>query len=155
MRRLTTAVIGAVLVAWVGCTTEHRVVEVRSAWARDTAPGQSTAALYFTVSNPSEHAFRITAVKVPTETAGTTSMHRSAVTGNGEHDMATMAPVGSVRVAPHSEVRFRPGGLHVMIEQLRHPLKVGDRFPMTLERSNGATLRTEVTVRVAESGAKP
>ena len=135
------------VLAFAGCATEHRVVDVQSAWVRDTAPGQSSAALYFTVSNPSDHAFRVTAVKVPTETAGTTSIHRSMVSGSGEHDMATMEPVSSVRVAPHSEVRFEPGGLHVMLEKLRHPLKVRDRFPMTLERSKGAPLHAEVIVK--------
>lgn len=149
MRLRTAATVAAALIALGSCTGDAGTVEVRDAWARDTAPSQTSAALYFTVANPGESAFRITTVKVPARIARTTTLHRSMQTGTGEHDMATMRPVESVRVAAHSDVTFAPGGLHVMMEELRRPLHSGDHFTMTLERTSGTPLRAEVTVRTS------
>lgn len=144
-RILATTAVASILVA--GCAADGGPAEVRDAWARNTAPGQTSAALYFTVANPTDRAFRVTGVIVPRSTARRTSLHRSMASGGADHDMAAMQPVTSVRVAPRSTLRFEPGGLHVMMEDIRQPLQLGDRFTMALRRSDGATLRTEVVVK--------
>ncbi len=148
VRRSLAAAAVALLIA-AGCSSGDGTVEVRGAWARDTAPGQTSAALYFTVANPTDRAFRITGVTVPRTTARRTSLHRSMTSGGAGHDMASMRPITTVPVAAHSTLRFEPGGLHVMMEGVRQPLKVRDRFTMTLRRSEGAPLRTEVRVKAA------
>lgn len=121
MVRRSLAAAGFTLLIAAGCSSGNGTVEVRGAWARDTAPGQKSAALYFTVANPTDRAVRITGVTVPRTTARGTSLHRSMTSGGPDRDMASMRPITTVRVAPHS----------------------------TLRRSDGAPLRTEVVVKAA------
>jgi hypothetical protein len=56
---------------------------------------------------------------------------------------------GGIVLAPGQKVMMRPGGgLHVMLMQLKQPLKVGDTFPLTLEFEHAG--KVEVTVVVQQ-----
>jgi copper(I)-binding protein len=49
---------------------------------------------------------------------------------------------------PHGTVKFEPGGLHIMLVGLAHPLASGSDFPLTLRFEKAGELT--VRVRVAE-----
>ena len=61
-----------------------------------------------------------------------------------------VAPPG-VALDPHKPVAFHPGAMHIMLEGLKGPLKVGSTFPLTLtfEKAPPQT----VTVTVMKAGA--
>ena len=75
------------------------------------------------------------------------------------HD--TVQATGGPRMVPRTEIEipflgdviFRPGGPHVMLENLHAPLGEGDRIPMTLLFEENDAL--DVTVTVGKAAAAP
>ena len=61
-----------------------------------------------------------------------------------------MRAVEGIEVTPGAAgTILRPGGAHVMLEGLKHPLKTGDRFPLSLTFKNAGKVQFEVTVEGA------
>ena len=147
MRRVLAGV--AIAVAAAGCASSPAAgpIEVRHAWARDTASSQTTAAVYFTVVNPGDADVTITAATVSDTIAAGTMLHRIATTGSGAHAIVGMVEMGDVKVPAQGHVTFRPGSNHVMLTGLRGPLHAGQRFRIVLRRTDGKTAAATVTVR--------
>jgi len=63
----------------------------------------------------------------------------------------SMRPVGGILINPGIATRLAPGGLHIMLMDLKRPLKEGDSITLTLtfERAGKQT----VIVPVARAGA--
>jgi hypothetical protein len=57
-----------------------------------------------------------------------------------------MRPIESVALAEHSEVKFEPGGMHLMLMGLNQQLSVGTKFPLTLRFRNAGEVVVEVNV---------
>jgi hypothetical protein len=62
-----------------------------------------------------------------------------------------MMPVEEVPLDPGKKVELKPGGEHIMLMGLKHPLKEGERFPLTLTFRNAG--KREVEVQVEKPGA--
>jgi hypothetical protein len=60
--------------------------------------------------------------------------------------LATMRPVESITIPAGAEIRFEPGGLHVMIMGLESSLVSGDTVRLSLEfdKSGTRTVPAEV-----------
>src|SRR3546814_14927205 len=67
-------------------------------------------------------------VAVETPVAGRAETHRTVRDG----DVMRMEPAEIVEVPAGAQVEFAPGGLHIMLMDLKQPLNKGDSFPMTL-----------------------
>jgi len=125
-------------------------VTVSDVWARPArmaAAGQGmgmTSAVYFVVRNRGGQADRLVAAS--TAVAGRVELHETRQEG----DMMRMAPVQTVEIPAGGEVVFKPGGLHVMLMDLKRDLKVGDSFELTLKFERAGELT--VTVPVREGG---
>ena len=113
---------------------------VQDAWVRAT-PGTDMAAAYLTVHNVSAHAVTVTSVDSPV--AGHSMIHETRVQGG----MSTMRPREQVVVAAGSTVKFEPGGLHVMLHDLKQPLQVGQSVPLVVILAGGTTVKASATVR--------
>ncbi len=98
---------------------------IAEAWTRPAAAGQ-TGAGYLSITNSGRTADRLIAAASPA--AARVSIHESTMVGS----VATMRAVGAVTIAAGSTALFRPGGLHLMLEGLKRPLKVGGRVAVTL-----------------------
>jgi periplasmic copper chaperone A len=48
-----------------------------------------------------------------------------------EGGVMKMRPAGPLEIPPGEEVRLDPGGMHIMLMQLRQPLKEGESIPIT------------------------
>ena len=106
---------------------------------------QAQAALRFVIDNGT--GTDDTLESVTTDVAGSSTIHESALSGG----MATMKARDSVAVPAGSKVTFAPGGLHVMLEDLRRPLEVGDTFDVTLHFARAGSVT--VTAKVVSPGA--
>ena len=130
--------VGVFLLMLAGCSTKK--LQVQDAWSR---PGQAggTSAIYFTIDNPLESAD--TLLGVTSDAAETVEMHLSQM----ENDVMTMVPQSSVPVAAQSTVKFEPGGLHIMLINLKKDLKAGDSFSATLSFDLAGPVTIKITVK--------
>jgi periplasmic copper chaperone A len=53
----------------------------------------------------------------------------------------------SLSLAPGEAVAFSPGGRHIMLQGLTHPLQIGERVPLTLLFDGGIKLHVLALVR--------
>ncbi len=79
--------------------------------------------------------------------AGVAELHEMRV----DAGVMRMRDVAALEVRPGEKVQLKPGGYHVMLTELKQPLKVGDKFPLTLTFQNAGAV--EVSVWVEEMGA--
>jgi copper(I)-binding protein len=70
-------------------------------------------------------------------------------------DVMTMREVDAVDLGAGQTVEFKPGGFHLMLMGLKAPLKLGDKFPMTLrfEKAGSVEVMVHVENIAAPSGA--
>src|SRR5689334_10904512 len=129
-------------------------IEVLDAWSRPTPPGIDVGVAYFTIRNEGK-SDRLLRVSSPV--ARSAELHVSAM----KDGVMKMEGLASVDVGSGAPVAFEPSGRHVMLVGLKHPLKAGDVFPLTLTFANAGRVRASVRVRGADgedkghSGASP
>ena len=137
MLRLVAALIAGAILA--GCQGQQPVA-VHDAWVRLPAVKGRPGAAYFTLAGGTSGA---TLVAVKTPGAVRTELHESM---KGHAGMMTMAPVRDVAVAPGAEVRFAPGGKHLMLFDLSPGLKPGAKVRLNFAFADGTTLNTDARV---------
>lgn len=102
---------------------------VTEAWARATVAGQSASVAYLTITSATPA--RLVGASSPA--AGVVQVHEMAMQGT----TMKMRPVDGVDLPAGKAVEFKPGGLHVMLQDLHQTLSGGDRVPLVL-RIEGA-----------------
>jgi copper(I)-binding protein len=65
-----------------------------------------------------------------------------------------MSPVSAVTVAPGGRLAFKPGGHHLMLVDLKQPLKQGERFKGILVFEKAGRIPVEFEVRAIGAGAE-
>ncbi len=115
-------------------------IKVDDAWARPTLGQARNGAAYLTITTTGTPD-RLVAVSAPV--AGKAELHTMTMNNN----VMQMRPVDAIQVTPGTEVKLQPGGLHVMLLDLKSPLKLGDKFPLTLKFERGGEVEVRVEVR--------
>jgi len=118
-------------------------VEITDAWARATPGGAQNGAAYVTLVSPTGD--RLTDVSSPV--AEKAELHQMTNDGG----IMKMREVTAIDLPPGTPVSLKPGGLHVMLMGLTHPLQPGQSVPMTLQFEKSGT--REVDVAVGKVGA--
>ena len=111
-------------------------------WFRLVMPS-IPAAGYFILSNTTAAPQRLVGAASPA--CAMLMLHRS-VNQNGEEQMMS---VSSVLVPGHGEVRFAPGGYHLMCMAPTAAMKPANSVPVTLRFAGGETLTASFPVRGA------
>jgi len=101
---------------------------------------QDEAAAYVTFRN--ETAQEDTLVAVTSDLAVRGEVHETM----GEGDMRHMMATPSVVIPPRTEVKLTPGGMHIMLMQLRKKFVAGDSVALLLSfaRAGGVEVRAPV-----------
>jgi hypothetical protein len=115
-------------------------IAVSHVWARATPPGAQAGVVYFTVTNRGAAADQLLAASTPV--AGKAQLH-TTITDNG---VMKMRPIKDIDVKPGATVTLKPGGMHLMLTELKGPLKQGQSFPLSLTFAKAGRLDTTVTV---------
>lgn len=141
----------AVLLLSAGVTAQAgEGVRVADAWARATAPGQKVAGMYLNIVSDSDA--RLTAVECPL--AGRAELHQMRMDGG----TMRMRAVEAIDLPAGQTVALKPGDYHVMLFDLKKPLKPGDEVPirLTVIDVSGAKRTVAATVRVRNlDGSEP
>lgn len=131
----------------------ERSVKVGNAWVRAPAPGQKTAGAY--VELTSDQGAALVAAGSPA--AARVEIHSSSVDGG----VMRMRALLRIELPAGQTVKLTPGGLHLMLVDLKQPLKPGDKVSLTLSiqpsgQAAGMALTTvnlEAEVRAADGAA--
>jgi copper(I)-binding protein len=144
-RRSTLALILAMLAA-SGCSTEGGrpgggAPDLHVSAAQSSAPVAGASQLVVTIENRGDGPDRL--IGAETDAALAIEIHRTVIENDGR---AFMRLLDDVVIPAGETVRFRPGGLHLMIVVPDERVRVGGTFEVTLrfERSSPVTLNVEV-----------
>lgn len=110
------------------CGPQQRI-EVREAWTRPAAQGEN-GAVYFAIHNQGLQDDALTGVT--SDVAEAVEMHESTMSG----DVMQMQKLDSVPLERSAEIKFAPGGLHIMLVSLKRDLHLGDEIEITLHFTN-------------------
>lgn len=124
-------------------------VTVKDAWVRAPAPGQKVAGAYLEIVSRTPLAL----TGVASASAATAELHSTSMEGG----VMRMRPVARIELPAGKAVKLAPGGLHIMLVNLRQPLKPGDRVPLTLtvqgaDHASRSIISVQAEVRDAGSG---
>lgn len=126
-------------------TAQTGNVRIEMPWARASIGTGRPAAAFVTIVNDGPEADRL--IKIETPTAEKVEIHQTT-TVNG---VSRMNRVEDLRIAPAGRIEFRPGSLHIMLTDLREPLRKGESFPLDIYfEKNG---HISLTIPIAGPGA--
>jgi hypothetical protein len=114
---------------------------ITQAWSRATPGGAKVGGGYLTIENRGSAPDRL--VGGSADVADRVQIHEMAM-NNG---VMTMRPLDKgLAIEPGKTVRLAPGGYHLMLFDLKSPLKQGDKLPVTLEfeKAGKVTLSLDV-----------
>jgi periplasmic copper chaperone A len=120
-------------------------LSIEHPFARATPPGAKSGGAFFVVENASTMSDRLIGVTSPA--AGSAEMHQMAMDGG----MMKMRAVSGLDVPPGGKLELKPGGYHLMLLDLKQPLKAGDKVPLTLTFQNAGSI--VVSIEVEAMGA--
>ena len=154
MKQSTRAVlfgsIGLALGGGLATSVVHaQEVTIREPWVRGTVPGQKATGAFMQLT-ATESA---TLVAVESPVAGTVQIHEMKM----ENDVMKMRAIPRLDLPAGKAIDLKPGGYHVMLMDLKQPLKKGEAVPISLRfEGKDKTFKTiELKAQVRELGAGP
>ncbi|HEY6866584.1 MAG TPA: copper chaperone PCu(A)C [Candidatus Eisenbacteria bacterium] len=124
-------------------------VVVRDAWARATPAGATMGAIYLTLESAAGD--RLVGAAVPHSVAAATEIHETVMladsSGSEGGGRMTMRPVAAIELPAGEPVELKPGGYHIMLFDLKKPLKPGAHVTVTLVLEKAGKRKVTATVR--------
>jgi periplasmic copper chaperone A len=114
---------------------------ISQGWSRATPGGAKIGGGYLTVENKGTAPDRL--IHASGDVAGKIEVHEMAM----KNGVMTMRPLDNgLTIEPGKTVKLAPGGFHLMMFDLKNPLKQGDKVPVTLEfeKAGKVTLSLDV-----------
>jgi len=143
MRKTVTVTI--FLLGLLAASAAQAQITVQEAWARATPPGAKIAAGYLTVRNAGA-ADRLVSASSPA--AERVETHISIREG----DISRMREVKGYEVPARGALELKPGGAHLMLVNIKAPLKDGMTVPLTLRFEKAGEIKTQLEVRPLTGG---
>ena len=133
------------LLAVLFSTAAEAQITVQDAWARATPPGAKIAAGYLVIRNAGG-ADRLLGASSPA--AERVETHTTMRDG----DISRMREVKGYEVPARGTLELKPAGSHLMLVNLKAPLKEGTTVPLTLKFEKAGEVKTELQVRPLVGG---
>jgi hypothetical protein len=134
----------ALLLIGVGQAMAHEFaskgVTVAHPWARATPGGVKVGGAYLEIKAAAGRGDRLIAAKSPV--AGAAELHNHIM----ENGIARMRRVDAIVVPAGKSVILKPGGYHLMLTDLKAPLREGDLLKLTLVFERAGEIEVEATV---------
>ena len=121
---------------------------VNDAYVRATPPGLPNSAAFMTIKNETSKDINI--AKATSKVAKFVELH----THDMKDGVMKMYQVPKITVPKNGNVVLKPGGFHVMLIGLYHPLKKGESVTFTLELENGETKTITAPIKTVMGGMK-
>jgi len=141
VRHLNAAVFAVLAAATAAVSAQ---VAVSDAWVRGTVAGQNATGAFMQLRS----ADGTVLVGAASPVAGTAEIHEMRMDGA----VMRMRPVPKVDLPAGRTVELKPGGYHVMLMDLKAPLKKGDTVPirLKLQGRDGKPQELEVKAEVRD-----
>lgn len=149
----TLLILGFLPQGQVLAASSNQTVHITDGWVRETNPGQAVGAAYMTIKSPENMAL----VAVESTISPSVEIHTMQI----EKGVMKMRMLETLPLPANEVVKLAPGGLHIMLFDLKAPLVAGQTVPLTLYFSkilNGKTSKARFsqnvtfTVKSAEDG---
>lgn len=123
-------------------------LKIDGAWVRGTTPSQTASGAFMTLTSGSDAAL----VGASSPVAGKVEVHEMKMVG----ETMKMGPIPRLALPAGKAVELKPGGYHVMLLDLKQPMKAGDKVPLTLEiETAGKREKLTVEAEVRPLGEVP
>ncbi|QCB48270.1 copper chaperone PCu(A)C [Hydrogenophaga sp. PAMC20947] len=138
--------IASILTITAGAWAQTVTVKVEGAWVRGTVATQKATGAFMRLT-PSA---KVRLVSVSSAAAGVAEIHEMSM----ENDVMKMRQIDGLDLNAGKATELKPGGFHIMLMDLKAPLKGGDSVPMTLTFEDAAkkTFTQDLTVSVTALG---
>ncbi len=129
--------------AWTAAAAGQDIV-VGEPWVRATVTGQKATGAFMELKSAEDAAL----VSASSPVAGVVEIHEMVMDGN----VMRMRAMPRLELPAGAPVLLRPGGYHVMLMELKRPLKKGDTVPLSLkvEGRDRSTRNVDVTAEVRD-----
>ncbi len=131
---------GLLLLALLSTMVQAGALQVRDAFIRELPPGQTVSAGFFTLANSGKAPIALVAATC--DVADRVEIHAHRMSGGAMR----MEQLHRIEVPAGGELQFKPGGLHLMLIDLKRPLRAGDSVAVTLLDERGGAHRVELPV---------
>ena len=131
MKKLISLLLVAALPAWAQVTVD-------TAWVRATVAQQKATGAFMTLTAARDS--KLVAASSPV--AGAVEVHEMKMDG----DVMRMRQLPALTLPAGRPVTLSPGGYHLMLLELKRPLKDGDKVPLTLEIEDAHQVRSKIVV---------
>jgi copper(I)-binding protein len=121
---------------------------IREAWSRATPAGARVGAGYAVIEN--EGGAPDSLVGVETEASERTELHETVIA----EGIARMRSAGPLSIAAGARLELKPGGYHLMLTNLRQPLREGERFKGVLVFERTGRVPVVFVIRGLGAGAE-
>lgn len=139
----------AVLSAQTFAAGAADAITVVDPYVRQAPPGAMTTGAFMVLKNAGAKDVKL--VKADNPASKVTELH----THINEGGVMKMRPVKDIEVKAKGEAVLQPGGLHVMLIDLKAPLKEGDMIPLTLTFDDGSSKKVDAKVQKPMAGGMP
>jgi len=136
---------GLCLTAVVQAGTVADAVQVEGAYARAMPPGQPNSAAFMVLHNTGSATHALVAAESPV--AKVVELHTHTMDGG----MMRMRQVDKIELPAGQSVQLQPGGLHVMLIGLNHPLAPQEQVPLTLIYDDDSRQTVQAPVRKVQA----
>jgi copper(I)-binding protein len=122
----------------IGCSKQAPEINITDNWVRATAEGQEVGAAYMTITSVTDNSL----VKVESSVTDSVEIHSMSM----ENGVMKMRMLDQLALKANTPNKLTPGGFHLMLFDLRKPLKAGESVSFTLHFKNQAGKDSLVTV---------
>ncbi len=119
-------------------------VSVKDAWVRATVAQQKSTGAFMQLSS----AKAVKLVSVSSPVAGVAEVHEMKMDGG----VMKMRPVEALDLPAGQAVELKPGGFHLMLMELKGPVKDGDTVPLSLVFEGADKKRETVEIKASVRG---
>lgn len=128
------------LLTWVSLYS-HADLLLESGYVRGLPPGQNNTAAFLTLKNTGKKTIWITAAA--SDVAASAELHQHSMSATG---VMSMSAVAEISIPAGQSFTFAPGGYHIMLLGLHHPLRSGDQVQLSLNAGDGTRFNYSLPV---------
>ena len=132
----------------LSCSTLYaQTVDVKDAWVRSTVTGQKGTGAFMNIT--AKDGAKLVGVSSPV--AGVAELHEMKMEG----DIMKMRAVPVLDLPAGQMVQLKPGGYHLMLQDLQAPLMKDTAVPLTLTFQDAKGVESSLTLSVPISTTAP